>query len=105
MAPDRRRQGIGRALVARALKYLIEHQVEEADLEVNVSNYPAQALYRSFGFRRAKLLRNYYGQNRDGIRMVVRLDPGSLAAPVGDGSGRAPACRGADGEPACQGDG
>jgi ribosomal-protein-alanine N-acetyltransferase len=69
--PQRRRQGIGRALMRHALEYLCEHGVDEADLEVSVSNQAAQALYRGFGFRRARLLPHYYGANRDGIRMVT----------------------------------
>lgn len=71
--PAQRRKGIGRALMERALAHLREHHVEEADLEVNVANGAAQSLYESFGFRRSRLLPDYYGARRDGIRMVLDL--------------------------------
>ncbi len=73
VAPAHRRQGIGRKLMERALQYLHEHHVEEADLEVRANNGAAQSLYESFGFRRASLLPHYYGQSADGLRMVLDL--------------------------------
>ena len=90
--PAHRRRGVGRALLAGALEYLREHKVEDADLEVNVTNRAAQSLYESFGFRRSRLLPDYYGENRDGIKMVLdmsearvpetagRLEPGARPA-------------------------
>jgi ribosomal-protein-alanine N-acetyltransferase len=69
--PPQRRRGTGRALMARALEYLAEEGVDEADLEVEVNNVAAQSLYEAFGFRRSHLLPSYYGPNRDGMRMVV----------------------------------
>jgi ribosomal-protein-alanine acetyltransferase len=80
--PGHRRKGIGRALLAHALEYLREHKVDEADLEVNVTNLTAQSLYESFGFRRSRLLPDYYGEKRDGIRMV--LDMRSASAELGE---------------------
>jgi ribosomal-protein-alanine acetyltransferase len=71
--PARRRSGVGSALVAHSLDYLRAHHVDEADLEVNVDNRAAQSLYESFGFRRARLIPNYYGQRRDGMKMVLDL--------------------------------
>ena len=44
---------------------------KEADLEVEVDNGAAQSLYEAVGFRRARVLRDYYGSDRDGLRMVV----------------------------------
>jgi ribosomal-protein-alanine acetyltransferase len=73
VAPAQRRRGIGRALMEAALAYLREHHAEQADLEVNVTNRAAQSLYESFGFKRAKLLPNYYGQGRDGLQMALDL--------------------------------
>ncbi len=73
VAAAQRRQGIGRALMHTALAYLKAHRAREADLEVSVSNRAAQSLYEMLGFRQAKLLPNYYGQNRDGLRMIVDL--------------------------------
>jgi len=73
VAPAHRRRGIGRALLEHAVQYLRERRVEEADLEVSVTNRAAQSLYEAFGFRRARLLPHYYGADRDGLRMVLDL--------------------------------
>jgi len=73
VAPPHRRRGLGRALLAAALTHLRNHHVEQADLEVNVANRAAQSLYESVGFTRAKLLPDYYGLHRDGLRMVLDL--------------------------------
>jgi ribosomal-protein-alanine N-acetyltransferase len=71
--PAYRRQGVGRALMARAIQHLQEHDAQEADLEVSVTNRSAQGLYESFGFRRSRLLLDYYGENRDGIKMILDM--------------------------------
>ena len=83
VAPAFRRQGIGRQLLLHALSHLREHRAEKADLEVNVSNLAAQSLYESLGFRRCRVLPNYYGLNRDGLQMVLDLT-GSPADPCVD---------------------
>ena len=73
--PVCRRQGIGRVLMAEALRSLRERAVEEADLEVSATNRAAQSLYEAFGFRRTQLLPHYYSSQADGIRMVLDLRP------------------------------
>ena len=73
VAPAHRRRGIGTRLMARAIQYLREHHVKEVDLEVKATNAAAQSLYESFGFRRAGVLPQYYGQKMDGLRMVLDL--------------------------------
>lgn len=85
VAAPRRRQGIGRALMHAALAHLREHRTEQADLEVNVNNRAAQSLYASVGFKQAKLLPDYYGANRDGLRMILDL---TQAEPVPCGRGQ-----------------
>jgi ribosomal-protein-alanine N-acetyltransferase len=80
-----RRQGIGRALLARALELLCEHGAAQVDLEVSVTNHPAQALYESFGFQRARLLPGYYGYGRDGVKMVLDMQPAQAGALSGAG--------------------
>lgn len=71
--PCQRRRGLGRALLAKALEYLKENGVEQADLEVNVSNRAAQSLYEAFGFVPSRVLPNYYGPDKDGLKMVLNL--------------------------------
>ncbi len=73
VAPAQRRQGIGRALLCAALDHLRQRHAEQADLEVSVTNRAAQSLYESLGFKRAKLLPDYYGLHKDGLRMVLDL--------------------------------
>ncbi len=78
--PAHRRQGIGRALLAEALQCLRDHGVQEADLEVSVTNRAAHSLYEAFGFRRTQLLPHYYGSQGDGMRMVLSLTRSDCAA-------------------------
>jgi ribosomal-protein-alanine acetyltransferase len=73
VAPCQRRRGIGRSLMCHALSYLRARQARQADLEVNVVNRAAQSLYESLGFRTSKLLRHYYGANKDGLQMILDL--------------------------------
>ena len=71
--PPHRRRGFGRALTGAALAYLKSSGVEEADLEVNVTNRAAHSLYQAFGFVQLRLLPDYYGPQADGLRMGLDL--------------------------------
>jgi ribosomal protein S18 acetylase RimI-like enzyme len=85
-------------LIAQAIQYLREHDVDEADLEVCVTNSSAQSLYESFGFRRARLLPDYYGENRDGTKMILDMRRDRvLTAESGQSEGQ-PGSSGADHE-------
>jgi|GEM_PF-287009 ribosomal-protein-alanine N-acetyltransferase len=84
VAAPHRRRGIGRALMREALRYLAEHRVEQADLEVDVDNRAAQSLYEAVGFRRAELLPHYYGYGRHGLRMIIDI-PAEGGAAAGRG--------------------
>jgi [ribosomal protein S18]-alanine N-acetyltransferase len=75
-----RRCGFGRALLAAALAYLREHDADEADLEVRVTNRAAQSLYESFGFVPSRELPNYYGPDQPGLKMICDLRESSPAA-------------------------
>ena len=96
--PAYRRQGVGRALIARAIEHLREHGVDEADLEVGVTNRPAQALYEALGFRRTRLLPDYYGENRDGIKMILEMGPDRVLAAESGQPDAQPDSSGADHE-------
>jgi diaminopimelate decarboxylase len=50
VAPDRRRKGIGAALVTEATRWAREMEVEKLELSVYPDNVAAVSLYRRFGF-------------------------------------------------------
>lgn len=89
VAPAHRRRGIGRQLMVFAIDYLKSHHATVADLEVNAANRAAQSLYESLGFRRCRVLPHYYGNDRDGLQMVLNLaDPGADPCPRPFDAGR-----------------
>jgi ribosomal-protein-alanine N-acetyltransferase len=63
VAPDQRRRGVALALLDDVLERVLVRNVQIVTLEVRVSNFEAQALYRNRGFRVAGLRHRYY---RDG---------------------------------------
>jgi len=58
--PEARRGGIARALLEDLLAHAGPPGARRIALEVRVSNFAAQALYRAHGFRLAGLRRGYY---------------------------------------------
>ncbi len=68
VAPEARRRGLGRRLVARFLYQARLCGAERACLEVSAANHPAIRLYESAGFSRAGLRRGYYA-DPDGGRI------------------------------------
>ncbi|HEY3214938.1 MAG TPA: tRNA (adenosine(37)-N6)-threonylcarbamoyltransferase complex dimerization subunit type 1 TsaB [Candidatus Eisenbacteria bacterium] len=60
VVPEERRRGVARALVADLLERARERRVPSLTLEVRVSNFAAQWLYRAYGFRLAGLRHGYY---------------------------------------------
>ena len=60
VAPEARRRGMGRKLVARFLYQARLRGADRAFLEVSARNPAAIALYESAGFERTGLRRNYY---------------------------------------------
>ena len=60
VAPEMRRHGVGSALLDDLLERAREVGVRSLTLEVRVSNFAAQWLYRRHGFRLAGLRRRYY---------------------------------------------
>ena len=72
IAPDRRREGIAKALIAR----LFDEAGPGAryTLEVRVSNAPAITLYERAGFHATGVRRGYYTDNREDALIMWR-DP------------------------------
>ena len=61
---------IGTRLLLNLAREAIRRGAANLTLEVRVSNHPAQAMYRKFGFRPAGIRRNYYVEtNEDALVM------------------------------------
>jgi [ribosomal protein S18]-alanine N-acetyltransferase len=71
--PDWRRQGIGRQLLLNLYELSVALKARQMTLEVRVSNGPAQALYRSFGFEIVGRRPHYYTD--DGEDALVMTTP------------------------------
>ena len=63
--PDYRRQGIGRNLLATALREAVRIGLREATLEVRANNIEAQSLYQKFKFEIVGLRPHYYRDNSE----------------------------------------
>ncbi len=71
---DRRRQGIGRALMDHVVMYARSASAKHVLLEVRRSNVPAIGLYRALGFFAMGVRTRYYQDDEDAIEMVLALD-------------------------------
>ncbi len=60
---SQRRQGIGELLLIASIELGLTRMSQAVTLETRVSNYPAQALYLKYGFRRAGVRKGYYSDN------------------------------------------
>lgn len=74
--PDYRRRGIGKRLLAHALRHMMQDGARSSFLEVRESNLAAQEMYRKFGYEARGRRRRYYRDNdEDAILMNLdRLD-------------------------------
>jgi [ribosomal protein S18]-alanine N-acetyltransferase len=79
VAPEARRLGLGRKLVARFLYQAQLRGATRAFLEVKADNVPAIALYESAGFSQAGRRRGYY-LDLDGTRSDALVLARELAA-------------------------
>ena len=52
VAPQFRKEGIGKMLIERARKLASETNAEALTLATAIDNYPAQSLYESLGYER-----------------------------------------------------
>ncbi len=73
VAPEYRRRGLARRLLAFAEEALRKRAVNTVFLEVRVNNLPAQKLYRKFGYATVQRLPKYYNSGEDGFLMVKSL--------------------------------
>jgi ribosomal-protein-alanine N-acetyltransferase len=65
MHPSFRRKGLGELLLVSLIDIAYQIGARWVTLEVRVSNYPAQNLYRKYGFREAGLRHRYYSDNQE----------------------------------------
>jgi ribosomal-protein-alanine N-acetyltransferase len=71
---DRRRRGIGRALMEHVVGHARSVHVKHVLLEVRRSNVAAIALYRALGFFAMGVRARYYPDDEDAIEMVLAFD-------------------------------
>lgn len=71
--PDRRGQGIGSALLSRAMAVLAARGAASVKLEVRADNESAIDLYRQFGFEHFRTVSGYYGDGEDAYVMLCDL--------------------------------
>lgn len=79
VAPQYRRQGVGRKLLGRALATFATRGLQTVTLEVRASNTAAQRLYQEFGFEMVRREAGYYRDGEDAFVMVADL---GAAGPV-----------------------
>lgn len=71
---DAREQGIGTRLLRQTLVALAITGTTDVKLEVRETNVDAISLYRSFGFRPARRVSQYYNNGDDALIMVVDVE-------------------------------
>ena len=71
--PERRRQGIGKALIEKLLERFSRTGSRAARLEVSTENSTAIRFYESLGFFRRRRIPDYYGPGRDALEMIRHL--------------------------------
>ena len=85
LLPDYRQRGLGRRLVAQAVRAARDAGIERVELEVFASNERAIAFYRASGFvtegikRRARKLDGLYDDNVFMALLVEGVSPGGVA--------------------------
>jgi ribosomal-protein-alanine N-acetyltransferase len=65
MHPNYRRLGLGEFMLANLIDIAYSIGAKWVTLEVRVTNYSAQNLYRKYGFREAGLRHRYYSDNQE----------------------------------------
>ena len=65
MHPDFRRRGLGEYMLTSLIDIAYEIGAKWVTLEVRVTNYNAQNLYRKYGFREAGVRHRYYSDNQE----------------------------------------
>ena len=72
VAKSAQNRGIGSALMQAILEKGLEESVTRFILEVRVSNTPAIALYKKFGFTEIGIRRDFYEKPREDALIMIR---------------------------------
>src|SRR3979490_1599837 len=73
VAPEHRRQGLGRQLMGWLTATAIEAGVFRINLELRTPKAPARAFYESLGFDQLGVVQSYYQGREAALRMSRRL--------------------------------
>ena len=73
VAPQHRRQGVGRVLLERAIEMARANRVPTCSLHVDTENAPAKGLYLSLGFQVTGRRDDYYKPGRHAFAMALEL--------------------------------
>ena len=76
--PSRRRRGLGRGLVRWLEKIARAGGIASIQLELRARNHGARRFYRQLGYEEVALLRGYYQQREDAMRLVTTLRRSSV---------------------------
>lgn len=71
--PDCRRQGLAEALLAKSFEICLANRVKKSFLDVKISNEPALALYRKFGYKKIGIRKGYYPDTKEDA-LLFRYD-------------------------------
>jgi len=74
VANHSRRMGIAQQLMEQMMCFAHDMTVNEVYLHVSVMNFPAQNLYKSFGFTVSKWIKNYYSDENEHALFMVNKD-------------------------------
>jgi len=78
VAPEHRRQGLGRQLVGWLTETAIEAGVFRINLELRLRNEPARIFYERLGFDQLGVVQGYYQGREAALRMSCRLAKNQL---------------------------
>jgi ribosomal protein S18 acetylase RimI-like enzyme len=73
VAPEHRRQGLGRQLVDWLAATAIEAGIFRINLELRTQNHEARDFYERLGFKQLRIVPGYYQGREAALRMARRL--------------------------------
>ncbi len=74
VAPDYRRQGLGRAVMLHMMRTALHNKASAMTLEVRESNIAAQTLYFGLGFQKAGARKGYYSDTGEAAWILWNTD-------------------------------